>query len=67
MIIIVDYGEGNGYYYCNSLLYCTLCSPFDNLDYSNLDLGIQMRIVRVDLADSIGKESILCLDTTTNR
>jgi|SaaInl74LU_5_DNA_1037368.scaffolds.fasta_scaffold32271_2 hypothetical protein len=33
----------------------------------NVDLGLQHRIVGVDLVELIGKTSILCIQTTTNR
>eukprot|EP00984_Skeletonema_dohrnii_P036064 scaffold36576_cov372-Skeletonema_dohrnii-CCMP3373.AAC.2 len=33
----------------------------------NVDLGLQHRIVGVDLVEYIAKASILCLDTTINR
>ena len=44
-----------------------ICYSFVEIRIFDSDFRRQIRIVRVDLVETIDKRSILCLDTTTNR
>ena len=59
--IVDGIDDGGGGPFVDFLLFC------QNPDFFNVDLGLETRILTPSRVEMIGKTTILCLETTTNR